>query len=194
MLLFKRRGNIDMANLLMIVPDNFEDVEAIATLDTLKRGGHNVFLSSVMNRIEVKTKCGYILQTDDIIENVDISEFDGLIIPGGPGSFTILDKMPIVDKLIVDFYKNNKLVAAICTAPHLIGRLGLLKNKEFTVHPGFEDQVIGGTYLRESGVVRDGNFITAKSMYYSIEFGLKIHEYFHGTNSRERLEASLQGE
>lgn len=183
-----------MAKLLMIVGDNFEDVECIATMDILKRGKHIVNLASCMKRREVRTKCGYILQTDAVIEDIDTSEYDGIIIPGGPGSFTILDKLLVVDQLIKEFADKGKLVSAICAAPFLIGRLGYLKDKNYTVHPGFEDQIIGGTYKRECGVVRDDKFITAKSMYYSIQFGLEIHEYFEGKESREALEKSCQGE
>lgn len=183
-----------MAKLLMIIGDNFEDVEGIATLDVLVRGGNDVTVASVMKRNAVRTKVGLGLYLDTLIENVNYKEYDGLIIPGGPGSFTILDKLDIVTELINYFAKNNKLVAAICAAPFLIGRLGYFKNLDYTVHPGFETQIIGGNYLRQLGVVRRNNFITAKSMYYSIQFGLEIHEYFHGNDSRNALEKSLQGE
>ena len=98
-----------------------------------------------------------------------------------------MPKLQIVTDLINYFAKRNKLVASICAAPHLVGRLGYFKDLNYTVHPGFENQIIGGTYKRELGVVRDSNFITAKSMYYSIEFGLKIHEYFHGKESMRWL-------
>ena len=85
-------------------------------------------------------------------------------------------------------------MSAICAAPFLIGRLGYLKDKDYTVHPGFEDQIIGGNYLRNQGVVKSDNIITAKSMYYSIEFGLQIYEYFFGKDARNSLEKACQGE
>lgn len=180
--------------LLMLMVDGFEDVEAIATMDVITRGGDEVVPVSLMGRNEVYPKFFPMAKTNYKLEDIKYEKFDGLIIPGGPGSFKIMPTLTIVDKIIEYFVENNKMVAAICAAPHLIGKLGYFKNKNFTVHPGFEDQIIGGHYLRSCGVVRDGDFITAKSMYYSIEFGLTIHEYFHGTNSREKLEASLQGE
>ena len=180
--------------LLMILADGFEDVEAIATCDVLLRGKEIVDRVSVTGNNEIISKNTNKLRVNFKIDEVDITSYDGLIIPGGPASFTILDKLPVVNDLIHYFMKENKLVSAICAAPFLIGRLGYLNGKNFTVHPGFEDQVIGGTYLREKGVVRDGNIITAKSMYYSIEFGLAIYEYFHGREAREILEKSLQGE
>lgn len=180
---------------LMLFADNFEDVEAIATLDVLKRGGEEITCASIMGRRNVQTKCGNILTVDSLIEDIiDLKCYDGLIIPGGPGSFRIMPNVPIVTELIHTFVKNNKVVASICAAPHLVGKLGYFKDRNYTVHPGFEDQIIGGTYLRDKGVVVDGKFITAKSMYYSIEFGLAIYEFFHGKEQMEALRRACQGE
>lgn len=180
--------------LLMLMVDQFEDVEAIATMDVLTRGGDKVIPVSLMGRKEISPKVFPKVVTDLTLDGVDYEKFDGLIIPGGPGSFKIMPSLKEVEEIIEYYVEEHKLVASICAAPHLVGKMGYLKNKNFTVHPGFEDQVIGGHYLRECGVVRDGDFITAKSMYYSIEFGLAIHEYFHGSDSRDALEKSLQGE
>ena len=180
---------------LMLFADNFEDVEAIATLDVLKRGGEEVVCASIMGRRNVQTKCGNILTVDKLIEDVvDLSSFDGLIIPGGPGSFRIMPNVPIVTELIHTFVNNDKVVASICAAPHLVGKLGLFKDRNYSVHPGFEGEIIGGRYLRDQGVVVDGKFITAKSMYYSIEFGLTIYGYFHGEDKKEALRKACQGE
>lgn len=180
--------------LLILFVDFFEDTEAIATLDVLRRGGHEVVAASLMNREVVSPKFSKGYLTDAKIEDIDYKAFDGVIIPGGPGSFKIMPSLPIVDEVINYFAKNNKLVASICAAPHLVGRLGYLKDRNFTVHPGFEDQVIGGIYQREKGVVVSDNFITAKSMYYSIQFGLAIDKYFLGETHANELELSLQGE
>ena len=179
---------------LMLFVDGFEDVEAIATLDVLLRGKEEVVKASLMERKEVVSKSGNRLILDTLIEDIDLSSFDSLIIPGGPGSFNIMGHLPIVDKIIGFFVENNKLVSAICAAPFLVGRLGYYKDKNYTVYPGFEDQVIGGTYLKDQGVVVDGKFITAKSMFYSIEFGLAIYRYFHSEEETYKLRLSLKGE
>ena len=179
---------------LMLFVDNFEDTEAISTMDVLKRGKDEVVGVSLMNRIEIQAKFGFKITVDKLIEDVSLDDFDALIIPGRPGSFLIMPNLQIVTDLINYFANKNKLVASICAAPHLVGKLGYFKNLNYTVHPGFENQVIGGNYKRDLGVVRDSNYITAKSMYYSIEFGLKIHEYFHGTESMEKLRRSCMGE
>lgn len=179
---------------LMLIVDKFEDTEALATLDVLQRGGDEVICASVTESKNIITKCNINLTLSCFAKDFNYQDFDALIIPGGPGSFKIMPNLPIVENLIKDFADNGKVVAAICAAPHLVGKLGYFKNRNFTVHPGFEDQVIGGTYLRNSGVVVDGKFITAKSMFYSIEFGLAIYEYFHGKDSAEALKRSCMGE
>lgn len=183
-----------MARLLMLIVDSFEDTEAIATLDVLMRGGDEVTPISMMNRNEITPKYLEKIYLSKTFSDVNYKEYDGLVIPGGPGSFKIMPFIKEVEEMIRYFADNNKLVAAICAAPHLVGKLGYLNGKNFTVHPGFEDQVIGGIYHRELGVVRDGDFITAKSMYYSQEFGLEIHAYYHGEESKNALRRGLQGE
>lgn len=180
--------------LLMIFVDGFEDTEAIATLDVLRRGNDEVVTASLMPSTSISPKCSKGYVTDTLLSDIDYHDFDGLIIPGGPGAIKLMPNMEIVSELITYFYTNNKLVAAICAAPNLIGRLGYLKDKNYTVHPGCEGPIIGGNYLRNLGVVKDHNIITAKSMYYSIQFALEIHKYFHGQDSSDKLELHCQGE
>lgn len=183
-----------MAELLMLIVDEFEDTEAIATLDVLIRGGDKVTPISMMSRHEIKPKYLEGIYLSKTFNDVDYKKYDGLVIPGGPGSFKIMPNIKEIEEMIHYFASHHKLVAAICAAPHLVGKLGYLAHKNFTVHPGFEGQVIDGIYHREQGVVRDGDFITAKSMYYSQEFGLEIHAYYHGEESKNKLRKSLQGE
>lgn len=183
-----------MAKLLMLFVDGYEDTEAIATLDVLTRGGHNVTCASLMGRKNIDPKLGRQIQVDTLIEDVKLEEYDGLVIPGGPGSFKIMCFHKEINNIINYFARNKKLVAAICAAPFMVGRLGYFKDRNYTVHPGFEDLVIGGNYQREKGVVRDGDFISAKSMYYSIAFGLEIDEYFNGKEHRDNLEKACKGE
>lgn len=179
---------------LMLVADGFEDVEMLGTLDVLQRGGEEVKLASMMSRLDIKTKCGYTFTVNDLIEDLKLEDYDALIIPGGPGSFKVMAFMPKTDEIIKYFADNGKVVCAICAAPFLVGRLGYFKDKHFTVHPGFEGEIIGGTYDRDKGVVIDGKFITGKSMFYSIEFGLAIYKYFNGEEAETKLRKACQGE
>ena len=118
---------------LMLFVDGFEDVEALATLDVLLRGNEEVVRASMMGRNEVVSKSGNKLVFDTLIDDIDLERFDSLIIPGGPGSFNVMGHMDNTNKIIKYFVENNKLVCAICAAPFLIGRLGYLKDKNYTV-------------------------------------------------------------
>lgn len=182
--------------ILVLVGDYFEDTELLATIDVWRRHDEIVDVISMMGRKVVTSKNGFPIEVTETFEKIEnhLEMYDFLFIPGGPGSFRILNRDPRVDQTIKWFVEHDKLVTAICAAPHLIGRLGYLKDKKYTVHPGFEDQIIGGTYLREEGVVEDGNFITGKSMYYSIPFALKVIEHFYGEIEAKILEKSMMGE
>ena len=180
--------------LVMLLADGFEDVEAIATLDVLKRAGFEVETASCTGSPMVKSKYFGSMFADNLAGFQIAGDFDGLIIPGGPASINFLPDFPLTSQMIQDFIWEKKLVAAICAAPHILGKLGYLNGKNFTVHPGFEQYCTGGNYLRDQGVVRDGNIITAKSMYYSIEFALEIVKYFKGEEFAEEVRKGLQGE
>lgn len=179
---------------LVLLGDYFEDTELIATIDVLLRHNEEITLVSMLDRKELVSKCEIIMHAKNFLNEVNLDEFDFLFIPGGPGSFKVLAFIKEVDEVINYFVKRNKLVTAICAAPMLIGRLGHLKEKKYTVYPGFENQIVGGMYSRSEGVVQDGKFITAKSMYYSIDLGLKIIEYYYGLEESNKLLKSLQGE
>lgn len=177
---------------LVLVGDYFEDTELIATIDVLKRHNEDITLVSMMKRHEILSKCGIKYYVDKLYQDINLDDYDFLFIPGGPGSFKILAFMDEVNQAIKYFYDHDKLLCAICAAPMLIGRLGYLKDKNYTVYPGFENSIIGGNYLRDQGIVQDGKIITGKSMYFSIELGLKIIEYFYGEKEKIELEKSLK--
>ena len=179
---------------LVIVGDLFEDTELLGTIDVLLRHNESITIASMMKRKEVISKCGIKMNVDALIEEINLQDYDFLFIPGGPGSFKILANIKEVDDVIDYFVNHNKLVTAICAAPMLIGRREYFKGQNYTVHPGFEQNIVGGNYLRDQGVVVSNKFITAKSMYYSIELGLKIIEYYYGQKESEKLRLSLQGE
>ena len=93
---------------------------------------------------------------------------------------------------IIKYFNKGKLVAAICAAPSLLGNNGLLKGKKYTCYPGWENESFGGTYTGKE-VVKDGNLITARSMYYSTDFGLAIVEYLLGKDVRLDIERKVKG-
>lgn len=179
---------------LILLGDFFEETEALATCDVLLRAGEKITYCSVMSQKEVYTKSGYQIICDSKIDEIDYNNFDYLILPGGKASFTILNNDQRVETIIDYYVNNNKLVAAICAAPHLLGRKGYFADREYTVYPGFEKLCTKGTYRRDKGVVIDDRFVTAKSMYYSIDFALGIIEFLYGKIKAEEIRKNCMGE
>lgn len=179
---------------LLILGDCFEDTEALASTDVLLRAGEDIFRASVMDRLAVRTQCGAQIVCDGYLKDLKYEDFDYLILPGGKASFTVLDRNPDVERWIDEFFVERKLIASICAAPHLLGRKGYFKEREFTCFPGFEKYCVGGIYRRDVPVIRDDRFVTAKSMYYSIEFGLSILAFLYGEEKTEKIRLRLMGE
>lgn len=178
---------------LMILANGFEDVEAIATLDVLRRSQLDITLVSVSDTLDVLSQSNVYMKSDKLLTEINKEEYDFLIIPGGKAVFNVLDKLPQINELINYFVESEKLVSAICAAPHLIGKLGHLKNETFTCFPSCEGGIIGGKYLPDEGVVRSNNFITAKSMYYSIDFALAIIDHLQGEQQVEKVTNNIKG-
>ena len=179
---------------LILLADYFEDTEALTTVDVLIRAKETITKAAVKDTLEVYTQCGHKFICDQLLKDINYQEYDYLIIPGGKASFTILNKDLLVEQIIDYFVLNNKLVASICAAPHLLGRKGYFANREFTCFPGFEDYCVNGIYRRDLGVVTDDKFVTAKAMYYSIDFALAILSFLYNKKDIESIKLSLMGE
>ena len=175
----------------MFLADGFEEVEAIATLDGIRRAGIEIKTVGIGNKIitgshSVSVVC-------DIEENnVSLDEnLKGIILPGGmPGTTNLLNN-PVVNSAIDFCAENNLLISAICAAPLILGRKGLLENREAICFPGFENELINAR-ISDKFVCKDGNYITAKGMGSAINFGLEILSYFTDSNTVDNLKSTLQ--
>lgn len=178
---------------LILIADYFEDTEAIATVDVLKRAEIDVDFVSLKDTKEVVTQYNLNIICDKVLEEVEVKKYDFLIIPGGRAVLRELVNREDVKDIIHHFAKGDKLVATICAAPLLLGELGYLVDKCYTCFPGCDQTILGGK-KKDSGVVIDGNFITAKSMAYSLEFALTIIEYLLGKEKRKEIKKIIFGE
>lgn len=176
---------------LMLLANGFEDTEGLTTRDVLIRGGIEVVTASITSQREVLSSFGIHLLADATIDQVSSDDFDLIILPGGGKGTMNLMQSEASHKLILSFYKENKLLCAICAAPMVYGHLGLLKDKHFTCFAGCNKGVDG--IFTASEVEVDGNFITARSMNYSIPFALAIIEKLLGKEAKERVVVGLQG-
>ena len=122
--------------------------------------------------------------------NCDFFDAGLLLLPGGmPGAAT-LDKHEGLRRLILDFVAKGKPVAAICAAPMVLGKLGLLKGKKATCYPGFE-QYLEGAECVDAPAVRDGNIITGMGPGAALEFALAVVELMAGKEKADELAEAM---
>lgn len=177
---------------LMIYADGFEDVEALATRDVLVRAGISVIDAKINDDEELVISSHKVaLSGFKSLKNINVDEFEAIILPGGSKGVNNLLKCIEVDRLVKEFYAKHKLVCAICAAPMVLGKNGLLHNKPYTCYPGCNEG-LDGIYTGEEVVVSN-NIVTARSMLYSIPFGLKIIELLLDKETSDRVYSQIAG-
>ena len=177
---------------LMLFADGFEDVEAIATRDVLIRAGINVIDAKIDENREIVVSSHKVSLTGFLdIKNVNVDDYEALILPGGSLGVNNLLSSNAVDDLVIKFNEAHKWVCAICAAPMVLGQNNLLVDKRFTCYPGCETN-IDGIYTGEEVVVTD-NIVTARSMLFSIPFGLKIVELLVGKEISDKVNRQIAG-
>lgn len=173
-LLFVEIIFITMAKIFEFLSNGFEDIEALAPVDILRRGGMEVKTVSITGDNFVETSHGITMKTDLKFEDItDFDSVDAMVLPGGLPGATNLNKHRGLREVLLSHYKQGKCVAAICAAPLVFGSIGILNGKRATCYPGFEKRLTGATYTGEPVTV-DGNIITGKGPGASFEFGYTI--------------------
>lgn len=154
----------------VFLADGFEEIEALTPVDILRRCGLEVETVSIGGEYVTGAR-KITVKADTVIDK--ISDAQMYILPGGlPGA----DNLEACEKLcgiLKDADKKGKYIAAICAAPKILGKLGILKDKKATCYPGYENDLIGAEYTK-SPVVSDGNVITANGMGSSAAFALEL--------------------
>lgn len=175
----------------MFLAEGFEEVEALCPLDILRRAGLEVTTVGIGGKDVIRGAHGIIVHTDipDIMYRD--SSPDMLILPGGmPGSKN-LDESRIVDSALRAASRKGAYLAAICAAPMVLGKRGLLEGKNAVCFPGFEEYLKGAAVDTEKTVVRDGNVITAKGMGAAFDFGLELVKCFKNDGIAENIRESV---
>lgn len=176
----------------LFLADGFETVEALCPLDLLRRAGAKVRTVGVTGKI-VTSRQDVPVTADLTIEELSPSDRpEMLILPGGMPGAANLDASPRLDGLLRDGAARGAFLAAICAAPFLLGRRGLLAGRRAVCFPEekFERQ-LEGAILTDAAVVRDGNIITARAMGASTEFGLALIEALYDRETAERIAVSI---
>lgn len=175
-----------MLNILFA--DGFEEVEALSVVDMARRAGIKVNMISINETKEVVGGHNIKIICDCLLENASIGE--GIVIPGGIPGVPNIEKNPVAVDFIKAHYNNNKLVAAICAAPTLLGRAGLLEDKNAVCYPDLMDELFCKEKL-EQNVVVDGNVITSKSAGTALDFAFEIIKYLKDENIAEKVKNAI---
>ena len=170
--------------------DGFEEVEAITPVDYLRRADIDVVTVGVTGK-SVTGAHNISILCDTICDDIDISNAQGIILPGGmPGTLN-LEKSYTVQSAIDYCYNNNLLISAICAAPSILGHKNLLIGKKAVCFPGFESE-LNGADIVSSFVVTDENIITAKGAGSASEFAFEIIKYLRGAEVAANIKSAVQ--
>jgi len=176
---------------ILFLANGFEEVEALTVVDYLRRKSIIVDTVSITNDEKVKGAHDIIVLSDKKIGEVnELESYDGVVIPGGmPGASNLRDDSRVVD-IIRKMNDGGKLIGAICAGPIVLERAGILKGKNVTSYPGFEDALKDSIYKKGS-VVIDGNIITSRGPSLAVEFAIEIVKYLLGEDKASELKKDI---
>ena len=179
-----------MKTIFVFLADGFEEIEALAPVDILRRAGLSVKTVSVMDEQVVAGAHGVPVLADVMFDEVNAEDAEMVLLPGGLPGATNLDAHQGLSQMILDFAKEEKPLAAICAAPLVFGNRGLLEGKKATCYPGFETYLKGAQYTAAL-VEKDGNFITGKGPGAAMEFAFAIVEKYCGMDKVNELKQGM---
>ncbi len=180
----------------LFLADGFEEIEALTPVDLLRRAGVPVVTVGVTGKI-VTGAHGIAVTADVTADEAQRMLADGdtpamVILPGGMPGASNLDASPLVDTFLAAAVEADAYIAAICAAPMILGKRGLLNGKAAVCYPGFEEYLTGAR-LQEKGCncAWDGKIITAQAMGAATEFALTLTEALKGESTANKLRAAI---
>ena len=171
----------------LFLDNGFEEIEAITTIDLLRRANIALTTVSITGKPMVLGAHNIAIEADGLFENIDFNDAEMLILPGGP---THLDQHNGLCELLQQHNASDKLIAAICAAPSVLGKLGILKGKQATCYPGYEN-FLGESYVGGL-VVESKNIITAKGPGLAADFAFCIIEKLKGSDIADQVYDTAQ--
>lgn len=179
-----------MSKVYVFLAEGFEEIEGLTVVDLLRRAKIETEMVSVMEGKQIKGSHGIKVTADSMFEDVDFSDADILVLPGGmPGTLNLGNHEGLCE-LLKKHYGEGKNIAAICAAPSVFGQLGFLQGRIATCYPGFESK-LEGAICCATKVAVDGNVTTAKGMGAAIDFGLKLIELIAGLEKAQEIREGI---
>lgn len=175
----------------IFLADGFEETEAISVYDILKRANISVELVSISSDKTVKGAHGLVVIADTILTEVEHLLVDAIVLPGGMPGTKNLNGSDMLKGLINNHYQADRVVAAICAAPMILGQMGILNDREATCYPGFEPHLEGAVLVKDRGSVVSGKIVTSRSLSSAVNFGLTLVEILSGAEARKDIEKAI---
>lgn len=179
-----------MKQAVMLFATGYEEVEALMTVDLLRRGGVDVKMASITDEMTVCGSHDIRIEMDTTLANADMEQMDAVIIPGGKAGTDRLGEDAVVCQTLKDAFRAGKVVAAICAAPSVLGACGILEGKRATCYPGFEGKLAGAEFVDQMAVV-DGNVVTSRGLGTSMEFGFALLEVLVSKEMAEKVRGEI---
>ena len=174
----------------MLLGTGFEETEAIAPLDLLRRAGIEVLTVGITGKIVYGShKIG--VEADILLEEMDLTALDMIILPGGMGGVASARASKGALDALKFAWDNGRIVASICAGPTVLADLNITDGKNATCYSGFESQMGSARMHPEKAVVRDGRLITGASAGCAVSFGLALVEALKGKAAAEAVEKQI---
>lgn len=178
-----------MPKVLLPLANGFEEIEALAVVDVLRRADIEVIIAGLLPG-PVTGSRNVTLLPDTTIDTVTVAGFDMIVLPGGQPATDNLNKAPRIHRLLQEFHRSGKLIGAICDAPIVLADAGLLSGKRVTSHPSASNRLEGAIY-EDRPVVSDGTIITSQGAGTAISFALELVTRLSGMQAAEAVSKEM---
>ena len=174
----------------MLLGTGFEETEAIAPLDLLRRAGAKV-LTVGLNGKTIYGGHGIGVEADITVDQMDLTDLEMIILPGGLGGVASIRACKAAMDAVSFAWENDRFVAAICAGPTVLADLGITANRQATCYPGCESGMGGAKMIPDAPCVRDGKLITGTSAGCAIPFGLMLIESLKGETAAKAVKDQI---
>jgi len=175
----------------IILGKGFEEIEAIAPCDILRRGGVSVSFAAVGNDRAVTGGHGITLLADVLVSEADIASAEAIMVPGGMGGVETIMADKTAMKFIAQAAKAGVLLTAICAGPSVLAKLDLIDGRDITCYPGTENRMGRANCQTEKPVISESGLITARAPGSSVDFGLALLARLKDEKSAEKVRKAL---
>ena len=169
----------------IVLGQGFEEIEAVAPCDILRRGGQQVQYAGI-GGLEITGGNGITLKADCVVEDMDLHQLDMIVLPGGMGGVHSILKSQHTLDVVRWAWHHDKYVAAICAAPTVLSKLGITDHKKAVVYPGMEDEM-KPAIMQDANAVRDGMVLTGRAPGAAYDFGYLLLETMTDAETAEKV-------